>query len=101
MEETKAEYLRPEQPYLNKGIMPNLWQERKSTVEALPDKIDFEIIEQTQIAGPRVYVKSNDKAYKLIRELSLPNITFISIVKLLDDNGKLTYYFRLSCPKIG
>jgi putative restriction endonuclease len=101
LEETKAEYLKPEQPYLNKDVLPNLWNERKRKIDALPEKIDFEVIEQTQISGPRVYVNSNDLAYRLIRELSLPNITFISVVKLIDDNGRLSYYFRLFADYFG
>lgn len=101
LEETKAEYLRPEQPYINREVLPNLWNDRKQKVGALPNRIEFEVVEQTQIAGPRVYVNSNDNAYKLIRELSLPNITFISVIKLLDDNGRLNYYFRLFADYFG
>ena len=33
--------------------------------------------------------------------MSLPNITYISVVKLLDDNGQLTYYFRLFADYFG
>lgn len=101
LEETKQEYLNPEQPYLNREILPNLWNERLKKVSELPDRIEFEVTEQTQIDGPRIYIKSNDKAYKLIRELSLPNITYISAVKLLDDNGKVYYYFRLFADYFG
>ena len=101
LEETKIEYLKPEQPYINKAILPNLWNERKEKIDALPERIDFEVVEQTQITGPRVYLNSSDKAYKIIRELSLPNITFISIVKLLDEYGKLNYYFRLFADYFG
>lgn len=101
LDDTKAEYLKPEQPYINKDILPQLWNERKAKINALPEKIEFEVVEQTQIAGPRVYVNSNDRAYKIIRELSLPNITYISVVKLLDENGKLSYYFRLFADYFG
>ena len=101
LEETKIEYLKPEQPYLNKDILPNLWNDRKAKIDALPERIDFEVVEQTQIAGPRIYVNSSDLAYKLIRELSLPNITFISVIKLLDENGNLNYYFRLFADYFG
>lgn len=101
LDDTKAEYLMPEQPYINKDILPPLWNERQAKINALPEKIEFEVVEQTQIAGPRVYVNSNDRAYKIIRELSLPNITYISVVKLLDKNGKLSYYFRLFADYFG
>jgi putative restriction endonuclease len=101
LEETKVEYLKPEQPYINKEDLPNLWNERKKKIDALPERINFEVLEQTQISGPRVYVNSTDQAYKLIRELSLPNITFISVIKLTDENGKLNYYFRLFADYFG
>lgn len=101
LEETKAEYLKPEQPYINKEILPNLWNERKAKIDALPEKIEFEVTEQSQIAGPRIYVNSKDTAYKIIRELSLPNITYISVIKLIDEKGKLNYYFRLFADYFG
>jgi rRNA processing protein Gar1 len=101
LEETKQEYLNPEQPYLNREILPNLWNERLKKVSELPERIEFAVTEQTQIDGPRIYIKSNDKAYKLIRELSLPNITYISAVKLLDNDGKVFYYFRLFADYFG
>lgn len=101
LEETKAEYLKPEQPYINKDILPNLWNERKAKIDALPEKIEFVVEEQTQIAGPRIYVNSKDIAYKIIRELSLPNITYISVIKLIDEKGKLNYYFRLFADYFG
>ncbi len=101
LEDTKAEYLTPEQPYINKDNLPSLWNERKNKLNQLPDRIDFEVIEQTQIVGPRVYVKSTDSAYRLIRELSLPNITYISVIKLIDGSRQLHYYFRLFADYFG
>jgi len=101
LEETKIEYLKPEQPYVNKVDLPELWEQRKQKIKSLPEMIEFEIIEQTQISGPRIYVKSTDNAYKIIRELSLPNITYITIVKLVDENQKLFYYFKLFADYFG
>ena len=101
LDETHAEYIKPEQPYMNKEILPKLWMERKKKIDNLDNKIKFTTVEQTQIKGSRVYVKSNDLSYEIIRELSLPNITFISIVKLLDDKNKTSYYFRLFADYFG
>ena len=95
MEDTKMEYLHPEQPYKEKSVMPKLRIDRLNLINTLPDLIEFEAKEQTQIARPRIYIKSSDQAYQIIRELSLPNITYISIVKLLNSNWKFYYYFRL------
>jgi len=101
LEETKVEYLNPEQPYINKKSLPELWKIRKEKVDSLPEIIEFTVIEQTQIAGPRIYINSSDKAYSLIRELSLPNITYISVIKLINENNKLFYYFRLFADYFG
>ncbi len=101
LDETKSEYLAPEQPYINKESLPELWQERKEEIEKLPQIIEFEVIEQTQITGPRIYVNSSDKSYKIIRELSLPNITYISVIKLVNEENKLLYYFRLFADYFG
>jgi hypothetical protein len=101
LEETKVEYLNPEQPYINRDIFPNLWQERVEKINQLNELIEFEIIEQSQISGPRIYVKSTDNAYKIIRELSLPNITYISIVKIINLQGELFYYFKLFVDYFG
>ncbi|APC96344.1 HNH endonuclease [Francisella frigiditurris] len=101
LDDTKAEYINPEQPYISKDLLPKLWEKRKKEVEKLPEKIDFIVTEQTQISGPRVYINSSDRGYKLIRELSLPNITYISVVKLLGENGGLSYYFRLFADYFG
>jgi len=101
LDETQVEYLRPEQPYINKLKLPQLWADRKNEIDKLTEKIEFEIIEETQISGPRVYVKSSDDAYKIIRKLSLPNITFISVVKLLNENMDIEYYFRLFADYFG
>lgn len=101
LDETQVEYLKPEQQYINRDKLPSLWDKRKNEISLLPEKIEFEITEQTQISGPRIYVKSSDNAYKIIRKLSLPNITFISIVKLLNEHNNIEYYFRLFADYFG
>ncbi len=101
LDETKIEYLKPEQAYNNSNKLPKLWSERKKHIELLPEKIELVIVEQTQIAGPRIYVKSQDAAYIIIRQLSLPNITFISIVKLFNKYKEVEFYFRLFADYFG
>jgi putative restriction endonuclease len=101
LDETKTEYLNPEQPYIHKDFLPNLWKERRSLIEKLEDYIEFKVSEQTQISGPRIYVKSEDEPYNIIRELSLPNITYISILKLLNSNAEVLFYYRLFADYFG
>lgn len=107
LDETKEEYLSPEQPYNSSERLPVLWSERQANLINLPEIIWFDIAEQTQIEGPRLYVKFNNQqsklGYDLIRELSLPNITYISILKLVDakNPNQPIFYVRLFADYFG
>ena len=91
----KAEYLTPSQEYRGKDEMRSLWYERMDKINSLPDGIvDFTISEQSQIAGTRGYVNSQDKIYRLIREISLPLVSYISAMRL-DYNGHPMFYLKL------
>ena len=95
MNAIKAEYFTPSQDYRGKDEMRSLWTERMEKIKALPSGIvDFTIKEQMQIAGPRGYVNSIDKVYKLIREISLPLVSYISAMRL-DYNGHPMFYLKL------
>lgn len=92
----RAEYMKPSQNYASAKEMPYLWEVRQKKVEALPEEVLlFDISYQDQIAGPRGYINSRNKLYTLIRDLSLPMITFLSIMKLKDLSGSIIYYLRL------
>lgn len=95
MEAMKHEYLHPTQDYRAKGSLADLWQERMKKIDRLPDFIEFDIHDQTQIAGPRGYVNSKDMGYELIREMSLPLVSYISAMKLADAFGTPIYYWKL------
>ena len=78
MNAIKAEYFTPSQDYRGRDEMRSLWFERMEKINELPEGIvDFTVREQSQIAGSRGYLNSSDKVYKLIREISLPLITYI------------------------
>ena len=79
-----SEYLNPSQPYQGADEMPKLWQERVAKIEALPEVVEFNVSAQDQIAGPRGYVNSTDMGYELIREISLPLVTYISVMRFAD-----------------
>lgn len=101
LRDAEAEYKNPQQPYRHKDAMPNYWLQRVELVETLPSILWFNLKEQTQIAGPRIYVKSDEPAYDLIRELSLPFITYLSAIKLKSENSDIVYYFRLFVDYFG
>lgn len=101
LKDCQDEYINPEQLYRDRANMPALWRERMSIIENENDVLQFHIQEQTQIAGPRLYIKSTDPAYELIRKLSLPNITYLSAIKLKNEEGGFVFYFRLFVDYFG
>lgn len=94
MNAIREEYFHPSQDYRGKDDMRILWSERMKKIEVLPDIITFQIKEQTQIEGVRGYVNSSDEIYQLIREISLPLVTYISTMHLMY-NGHSIYYWKL------
>lgn len=102
LEDTRTEYIHPEQPYQNPTKLPVLWNERFNEVSKQSEVIRFQASEQHQISGPRVYIKSDDDNYQYLRSLSIPNITYISILKLRNiANGETAFYFRLFADYFG
>ena len=94
MNAIKEEYFNPSQNYRGKNEMHSLWAERMRRINTLPEFIEFKVIEQTQIQGQRGYVNSTDNAYQLIREISLPLVSYISAMRLEYD-GHPIYYWKL------
>lgn len=90
-----AEYIHPSQDYRGAGEMPKLWKERVAKIEKLPEVIEFNVTSQDQIKGPRGYVNSKDFGYQLIREISLPLVSYISVMQLTDKAGSTLYYWKL------
>lgn len=95
MNAIKSEYFTPSQEYRGRTEMRSLWSERMEKINSLPSGIViFTIKEQSQIAGSRGYINSSDKVYRLIREISLPLVSYISAMRL-DYNGQPMFYLKL------
>jgi len=95
MNAAQKEYEHPSQNYAGKTKMASLWNERVAEIEKQPEIIEFTVDVQTQIAGPRGYLNSKNVAYKLFRKLSLPLISYISIMRLKSPKGTPIYYWKL------
>lgn len=95
MNALRQEYLHPSQPYRATNEMPELWKERMNRIDKSPNVIEFVAHSQNQITGDRGYVNSKDPGYQLIREISLPLVSYISIVQLTDSTGLNIHYWKL------
>lgn len=95
LNDLKSEYTNPQLPYQNKGKLPTLFSDRLLKLTKLPDIIYYSISDQDHLNPPRVYVNSTDTNYRLLRELALPDLSYLSIRKLVADDGEILLYTRL------
>ena len=95
LKDATFEFLSPSQPYQNPKRLASKYTELLSTVMALPNDFLYFNVYRSAITPPRVYINSDDDMYRLIREMGIPNISYLSILKLkrLTD-GEIIYYFR-------
>lgn len=92
MKAIKNEYMDPSQDYAKKEKLPELWNKRMDMIMDLEDVIFFTAHDQNQIAGPRGYINSDDKGYKIIREVALPLVSYIYVEKVGLENDPLFYW---------
>lgn len=95
LETLKEEYMNPSQNYVGKDAFPALWHQRIAMVDKLDDVIYFDVSDQVQIEGSRGYVNSTDFGYKLLREISLPLVSYLSAMELIRDDGQHYFYWKL------
>ncbi len=102
LDETEVEYRAPQQMYKKKLEMPGDWVKYKQELSGFSGEIlSFGVSHQKHLVGPRVYINSDDAIYTFIRKISLPNVTYLSALKLQDATGKISYYFKLFLDYFG
>lgn len=97
LDQVKEEYTNPKQPYTNLSTISNDWENYLNEINEFEDEVLYFKIERVDVAPPRVYINAkprNSEVYKLIRKISLPNITYLSALKLKLDDEEY-YYFKL------
>lgn len=98
LDEVRSEYENPTQEYLDKDNLKDLWKQRILKIEAMDNVLHFVLKDQNQLEPPRIYFNAvgKDKNYNLIREISLPNLSYLSCLKLKNKATKeIVYYFRI------
>lgn len=98
----KEEYFDPQQPYLKKELLPNFWKEYFSELNNLNEIEYFNLTFLKNLKPPRMYLNSNDNIYKFFRKIALPNITYLSVLKLKNKiTHEIVYYFKLFVDYFG
>ena len=86
-------------PFRKSDLMPSIYILRMKRIDELEDEfLFFNLHEQSQIKGPRLYVNSKDETYKLIREICIPKICNVSFTKMTDKNAIVFAIDLLSSP---
>ena len=90
----QGEYIHPSQDYVGREEFSSLWEERMNKVMSMDDFIYFNVQDQVAISSSRGYLNSSDNNYNIMRELSLPLVSYISIMKVAL-NDELLFYWKL------
>lgn len=92
LDDSLDEYMNPDQNYKDKDKMAEVFEKNYERIRDLRDEIiEFKIF-RSDVKPPRVYINSKSEAYNLIRLISLPNISYISILKLKSENETILYF---------
>lgn len=95
LEDSKQEYYDPQQDYIRSYDMHERFDKYYSKIEEISDEIlKFELY-RVDVAPPRVYVNAESEYWTIMRTIALPNISYLSVLKLKDDRDNILYYFRI------
>lgn len=96
LEDARQEYITPQQDYLRKNNMEKRFERYLSNVESINGEIlNFKIERYMKDEKNRVYIYVNSKYWEQMREIALPNISYLSVLKLKDDKSNIWFYFRI------
>lgn len=98
LNDVRIEYENPTQEYRNKDVLKEIWNQNILQIESMDNILYFILKDQDQLNPPRIYFNAPkaDKNFNIIREISLPNLSYLSCLKLKDKKTKeVLYYFRI------
>ncbi len=92
--DAKSEFENPQQDYV-KSNMLEIYTELYNRLTSCKKGILTFNMQRAEVEPPRVYLRSNSEYYDLMRSLGLPNISYVSILKVRSKQGKIYYYYRM------
>ena len=93
--DAKDEYTAPQQDYVKKDQLPSIYSQLCERVNAYSENIMRFKLWRVDVNPPRVYLNSDSEYYDLMRSVGLPNISYLSIMKIRDEGGDISYYCRI------
>lgn len=95
MFDAKDEFENPQQEYLNKSEMKNRYYDLLDDIKSYDNGLMKFRMYRKDVRPPRVYLQSDSEYYALMREVGIPNISYLSILKLRNPSDKIVYYCRI------
>ena len=96
LEDARQEYMTPQQDYLKKESMKERFEKYCEKIESIDKEIlNFKIERHMRDDKNRVYIYVNSEYWERMREIALPNISYLSVLKLKDEENNIFYYFRI------
>ena len=95
LSDAKSEFLDPQQEYVKKDDMPELYKQLDFAVQQFSDEPLFFESYRVGVEPPRVYINSKSNSYDFMRSLGLPNISYLSVLKLKNSENAILYYFKM------
>lgn len=95
LSDAEEEYKNPQQNYLKKLEMPTLFEKLNNKVKSYMSEMWTFSLYRVDVEPPRVYVNSNSEFYNLMRAVGLPNISYLSVLKLKRNDERIFYYFKI------
>lgn len=93
--DVKDEYYNPQQEYIKKNVMKEIYSVLEEKIYNFREEVLYFDLYRVDVAPPRVYMNSSSKYYLFMRELALPNISYLSVLKLVDKQENVFLYFKI------
>lgn len=96
LKDANQEYIDPQQYYLKKDTMKERYEKYLLKIEDINNEnLKFKIERYMRDDKNRVYIYVKSEYWETMREIALPNISYLSVLKLVDEKDNIVYYFRI------
>lgn len=98
LESVHSEYEKPQQEYNSKYDMPQRYSGLMQSAHKLAGaRLNFRLRSQPDRNTSRAYVNAaeGEECFRFMREIGLPNMTYVSIFRLTNLSGNIFYYFQM------
>ncbi len=94
--DAKAEFENPQQEYVRKETMSEKFVELTERLHGYSEYVLSFKLKRSGVMPPRVYLTSDSEYYDFMRAAGLPNISYLSFLKLKNlKNQSISYYCRI------